>query len=385
MDEFDLPDLLSEGAPAAGPEVLGQIVRRHGRRRVRRARIAASIAVVAALAGAGAGIGLSRPPHHTLAAASGFGQQRSADKVPAGLHWAKAAGGRPAAAAGPGVFGWLGDNSISASSASANSGRAPSASPPAALVAPVPARYVPAVCTRMGCGPFYPAESLTRLFERTVDGVTIEAQLGQYGLPAGKSPPEMPFSGTAGTGRGGSGSATQAARASASRPVRVALPCLSPTELIVTVRRGGSGATLAVPGAASSRPFSVLASAEVDLDGREVVVAVTHTSVAARRVVAEFPGGGQDAMAPVDGWSVLLHRPDNPQAAGAAGAVTLEAASAPGSTLEEVKLPATGWLATPVVGTCRYWVVPPLPITSPPVNSTPQSSPGGSPTTGKSG
>ncbi len=105
----------------------------------------------------------------------------------------------------------------------------------------------------------------------------------------------------------------------------MALPCLSPNELIVTVSRGRSTATLAVPGATSSRPFSVLASAEVDLGGTEVVLAVTHTSAAVRTVISEFPGGGKDSTAPVEGWSVLVHRPAGREATSTAGAVTLVA------------------------------------------------------------
>ncbi len=69
MDDFDLPDLLADGAPAAGPEVLGRIVRRHDRRRIRRARIAASTAVVVALAAPASGSASPGSPHQTLTTA----------------------------------------------------------------------------------------------------------------------------------------------------------------------------------------------------------------------------------------------------------------------------------------------------------------------------
>jgi hypothetical protein len=384
MDELDLPDLLAQGAPEADHDVLGRIVRRHARRRLRRARIAASTAVVVALAGAGIGIGLVGTDHHILAA--GRAPDPSATKVPAGLRWAKPSASQSVAVAGPGVFGWLAEGSVSTSSAKAGADERQSstASPPAALVAPVPARYLPALCTRIGCGPFFPYESLTHLFGRSVGGLRIEASLGLYGLDTGMSPPETPFEGATGKAHSAAGSATRPAGAARSHPVPVALPCISPSELMVTVSQGRSTATLAVPGAASSRPFSVLASAEVDLDGTEVVLAVTHTSAAVRTVVSEFPGGSKDSMAPVDGWSVLVDRSNSGRAAGSAGAVILLARSGTGSTLEQATVPATGWLATPLTGTCRYWAVAPPPTASP-VNSPPRSSGQASPTTATPG
>ncbi len=309
MDELGLPHLLDEGAPEAGPQALARIIRRHGLRRLRRARIAASAAVVVALAGVGVGIGLSSSPHGTVADEPALPSSRHPGEPPPGLAWEKGSAGPGAETAAPGVFGWLGGTHGTAtplSEAAASGSRR--ASPPAAVYGRTAGRALPAVCTTQGCGLVYGARSSRRLFERTVDGVTIEAELSQYALPEGKMLPEAPVSGGSGSASAASGSSARTARPSNNHYMRVALPCFSPSELIVTVSGGGTTDTLAVPGSASTQPFSVLASASAELGGDNVIVAVTHTSPLVRTVTSQFPGGGDDRMSPVDGWSVLAHR-----------------------------------------------------------------------------
>ena len=131
MDDLDFPDLLGEATPEASSDTLARIVRRHGRLRVRRARIAASTAVVVALAGAGVGLGLSQAGNPSITAA-GARQAGPAGGAPPGLRWASNSSAVGVGAARPGVFGWLGSSAAfgAASATSAHAATPSKGQPP---------------------------------------------------------------------------------------------------------------------------------------------------------------------------------------------------------------------------------------------------------------
>ena len=144
------------------------------------------------------------------------------------------------------------------------------------------------MCQTRGCDPVFSRESLKALFDRTVNGVTIEAQLVRYVFVPLKILPQPLASGALSGGHATSHSGATPAAVVPRSAVRFVLPCISPVELLVTVSWGHSTDTLAVPGAASSQPFSVLASGVTRLGVDDVVLGVTHTSGAVRTVTARI-------------------------------------------------------------------------------------------------
>jgi hypothetical protein len=227
----------------------------------------------------------------------------------------------------------------------------------------------PSPCTSKGCDVVF--EGTQRLlFTRDVGGFTVSASLLRYLYPA--SPVKIgpvtavpTLSGAPATvSRGGKSNppaTVQPPSVINTRPISVVTTCPVEAELVVTVTHGSFSNTLYVPaGGPTSHAFSVVASAAAKLTtGGSLVLAVARVSSSVTSVSAEFPGGGTDSMRPVGGWAVLAYQVKGSVDLGKAGAVSLVAKSVNGSTLETVKLPATGALATaPLVGTCHLLMVP---------------------------
>lgn len=319
MEDFDLSFLLEEDAVPSGEPSgdLTGVLARYGRRR-RRHRAAGLVGAVTLAAGALAGtlsvtggsprLATAGPvpsgPHHTALVLSS----------PRGLEWAAL---RPAAGAALG----LGSGARGSSAGQA----------------------MPGPCTVLyGCAlPTSPPAEMSLLFARRVGDVEVRALLAVLPVLYPLAAP----SGVAGRRTEGTGAVPP-------------LPLCSPRQEVVVELAGPAGSSVAaVPlGSAAGEPFSTLAAVAVDLRGaRPSLLVVARVGPAVARVELRVPGGGRDAMAPIDDVAVLLAPTGTRTGLGllpAARRPAVLAVSSSGSVLEAVAVPfvpsiaeAPAWVA----------------------------------------
>ncbi len=126
--------------------------------------------------------------------------------------------------------------------------------------------------------------------------------------------------------------------------------------LVVEVSDAGAVGVVMVPNGASSttQPIDVLSDQVVGIQEQApIAVVVAHTTGQTTAVKAEFASGGQDEMAVVGQWAVLVQAlatssGGGSSQGGAIGQATVDALSSDGTVLEHADLPGSGALAMPV-------------------------------------
>ena len=388
MDGPDLSHLLDDAnSEKPSRDVLHGIVRRRRRLQARRARTAATLGLVIALAGAGVGIGVSRQGGTTTSALPKHPNQlptmsnRTAMTAPSPVSPGGAPEGLGWVNAGSGVgHSNLASPSPEATTGGEGSGELQVTSTGAGT----------SLCSVWNCSPYSPYgligdAVLRHLFTRTSDGVTVRAFTAVWvAAPLELVPTASGSSSTTTETPVTTGAEPSSSVATSSTRV-LHVSCAVTQALLVEVSDAGAVGVIAVPlGPSLAQPIDVLSDQVVAVAEKSpIAVVVAHTAGQTAAVRAKFAVGGQDEMAVVDQWAVLVHKLTAAEAGGTGsqgsatpGQAAVYALSGTGTVLEHSDLPGSGALAMAVAACSAF---------TGGVHKVPGASPSGSPGSTRSG
>ncbi|MHB8244760.1 MAG: hypothetical protein ACYDGN_05280 [Acidimicrobiales bacterium] len=196
-----------------------------------------------------------------------------------------------------------------------------------------------AICTFFGCG--RRVLSQTKVIERSVDGVLIQAFLVYFGnrFRLGGAQPQTSH------GAPATGSTQRSGRLPASTKSGMALPlCIGRGELVISVTVGHLLlGEVRIPVTSGARePMRALAEGLLNpVRGHPVLIAAAHVGPSVRSVSARFANGSTDRSVPSHGWVVLVGRPANANQAVHDG-VQVVALSGTGLVVERAAIPGPG-------------------------------------------
>jgi hypothetical protein len=379
--------------PAASADSLRGILVRHDRHR-RRLTGGIAAAVLAIGLGGGAAIGeVVASSGGQLAATGNSPSLRSPTaKTPPFAISAPSASGRVSSGSGSAglhVFSGVVPAAAAGAAASSAAGVNPSAQCPGGCASPVPGVFMPTY------------KPLTRLFNRTANGVTIRAFTVRFpfaiplhtmiGAAAGSSgsggAAGSAGSGTTSTGSAPAGSSVSPSASSSPSAVPPIAPICSATQqLLVEVSNFGAVGQITVPSPLRTAAGIAYVDDEIvgSAEGSPIAVVAVRVGSGAATVEARFGNGTYDVMNADHGWAVLATSLSGSASAATAAAVNVVVLNAAGKQISQVNISSAPSYALPEV--CVAPVTPWMP-SGPPTGlpNRPGSTPGGAPASSKVG